>query len=369
MRSQRVTWRGVLGRHGSLFLRILIRDRSLEALLSSVANRLVSFLTTTINTCEDAASFWRVIPLVLSSCDDQATYSRPMAVEAYSWLHLLDRYVRTWRALTGLVRKRYLPLGKDGVNVLDIGTGPGPSTLAISDFYGALSTFSRFINEPLLEQECRITSVELASENNAFRSRFQECTLGTPIEVALLSDIAKCRPVLERARAYNSLLQQDSYNPEVGEYEPLFNPYLANLETQGLFRYRLITLSNFLTNRAILGDTRESLSETFSDLRPGAVVLVIGGCGSHYPQIYQFLDELAKNSGLSLKLAGFKVAAEEREQRIILEAARRVAAHVQDLCPMLAEVPESVRRALRGDEPWGGISSVRAYRRDRLPPA
>lgn len=369
MRSQRIIWRRVLGRHGSQFLRILASGHSLEASLYSVANRLVSFLTTTINTYEDAAAFWRATPLVLSSCDDQATYSRPMAAEAYSWLHLLDRYVRTWRALTGLVRKRYLPLGKNGVNVLDLGTGPGPSIFAISDFYGALSTFARFINEPLLEQECRITTAEVAWDNDAFRSRFQECTLGTPTEVALLGDIAKCHPVLERARAYNLLLQQDFYNPELGEYEPLSNPYLANLETQGLFRYRFITLSNFLTNETIFEGTRESLGGIFSDLRPGAVVLVIGGCGSHYPHIYQDLDELAKKSGLSLKLTGSKVAADKPEQGIILEAVRKIAAHVENLCPMSDDVPESVRRALRSDKPWGSISSVRAYRRDCFPPA
>ena len=91
-----------------------------------------------------------------------------MAAEAYAWMHLLDRYTRTWIALEHMVQRGCLPLAIRGVGVLDIGTGPGPSALAITDFYRHLSEYAEN-GETRLMRPCRIATVELSDRNNAFR--------------------------------------------------------------------------------------------------------------------------------------------------------------------------------------------------------
>ena len=64
------------------------------------------------------------------------------AESAYAWIHLPDRYVRTWLALEVLVERCLLPMGKEGVRALDVGTGPGPSAFATHDFYAAMMRYA-----------------------------------------------------------------------------------------------------------------------------------------------------------------------------------------------------------------------------------
>jgi hypothetical protein len=139
----------------------------------------------------------------------------------------------------------------------------------------------------------------------------------------------------------------------------------ANLESQELYRYRLITLSNFLTNPDILDAVRTSLAAIFSDLQPGAVVLNIGGIGKQYPQIYEQLDQLAYRSGLQRKIDDVRVASTPEDTAIIIESARIVVEHVLHLSPMTDDVPEDVRVALSTRSKWGGRSAIRVYRRNK----
>ena len=57
-----------------------------------------------IRTPEEAHDVWAAVPEVLGRCKEQATYEEPEAASAYAWLHLLDRYVRTWLGLERLVQ-------------------------------------------------------------------------------------------------------------------------------------------------------------------------------------------------------------------------------------------------------------------------
>jgi ribosomal protein RSM22 (predicted rRNA methylase) len=54
-----------------------------------------------------------------------------LAVEAYAYVHLLERYRRTWSALKYMCKVAALLLGTRGIRVLDVGSGPGPSVYAV----------------------------------------------------------------------------------------------------------------------------------------------------------------------------------------------------------------------------------------------
>ena len=241
------------------------------------------------------------------------------------------------------------PLARYGVNVLDIGTGPGPSVLAIGEFYKNLSAFAAVMQESAFEQPCRLTEVELSWLNNSFRGHFREFARRSFEGLTLISDLNSIHPREERRRLRGRLLDEEVWD--------------ANEEAQLIHRYRFVVMSNFITNPEKLELFELSLSRILSDLQPGSVVLLIGGSGGHYPKLQEAFDRLVFESGLRLRVAETKVRSRAANTEVIVTAARIVADHVVRLHPMPKDVSILVQPALDGREPWGGRSSIRAYRR------
>src|SRR5215469_13343059 len=152
MARTRIIWREVQRRHRTALLRYFRESRCRTRGVADLAAKLTSFLITSIQTPQHAAAFWRAVPAVVKRCDDLETYRLEMAPEAYAWVHFLGRYVKTWRALEAMLDRLCVPLAIRGVNVLDLGTGPGPSTSAISDFYRAVSEYANIVRDSRLEQ-------------------------------------------------------------------------------------------------------------------------------------------------------------------------------------------------------------------------
>ncbi|TMA92173.1 MAG: hypothetical protein E6J74_20785 [Deltaproteobacteria bacterium] len=343
-------WRTVVQRHRRTFLNYLDTERARLSSLEVLARDLTAFLQNLIRTGDDAIAFWEAVPRVISDCDNQETYELPLAPAAYSWLYLLDRYARTWYALEHLFNTACFPLARYGVNVLDIGTGPGPSVLAIGEFYKHLSAFGTVMQESAFEQPCRLTEVELSWLNNSFRGHFREFARRSFEGLTLISDLNSIDPREERRRLRERLLDEEVWG--------------ANEEAQLIHRYRFVVISNFITNPEKLELFEVSLRRILSDLQPGSVVLLIGGSGGHYPKLQEAFDRLVFESGLRLRVAGTKVRSRVADTEVILTAARTIADHVVRLHPMPRDVSISVQPALDGREPWGGRSSIRAYRRN-----
>jgi len=112
-------------------------------------------------------------------------------------------------------------------------------------------------------------------------------------EIESFRDLRTVNPRGQRTHARDRLLDETDFNPETGEREPAYWPQLADSESQGLYGYRLVTVCNFLTNPDAMNSTRQALEAILSDLQPGAIVLVIGGVGRHYPAVHAELDDLA----------------------------------------------------------------------------
>lgn len=133
-------WRHLLRVYSPRFLTWAGEEGQPLKNLQTLAPALADVLIARISGPEEAQDFWTATPAVMQRCNEQDTYELPFAPEAYAWLHLLDRYVRTWHALEELVQVHCLPLGCYGVRILDVGTGPGPASLAAEDFYRSITT-------------------------------------------------------------------------------------------------------------------------------------------------------------------------------------------------------------------------------------
>lgn len=347
-------------------MQYLRTEQKRKAALVDVATRLAAFLIRSVANEKQATAFWEAIPAVLSRCDYQDTYELPMAPEAYAWLHLLDRYIRTWWALETMFQRACFPLAAYGVNVLDVGTGPGPSTLAVTAFYSALSDYASVVREPRLMQLCNISAVELNNENNAFRLRFREVTEVPLSETTSYDDILRLDPHSDRSAFRDSLLHQSDYDPYSGQYE-----YVTSLTSDEerrvnqLHRYRLVTITNFLTNAEILHCVWDSLAAILSDLQPGSVVVLIGGSNGQYPEINEAFDKLASQVGLRRKITDARVVSSRQDTDIIIQTARTVARHVSGLAPIGDCVPTQVLKSLERGTKWGGTSRLSVYRRDK----
>ena len=174
MSPPRLSWTGLLKQEGSDFLAWAREKRVLPRKFRVLATALSSLLRERVRTPEEAGDVWEAVPAVLCRCNEQATYEMPGAACAYAWLHLLDRYVRTWLASERLVEKNFLPMGKYGVRALDVGTGPGPAAFAIHDFYAAMVEFSEGTSNPKWRQPPHLTCVEFDGSTNHFRHQLAE---------------------------------------------------------------------------------------------------------------------------------------------------------------------------------------------------
>lgn len=205
--------------------------------------------------------------------------------------------------------------------------------------------------------------MELSWSNNAFRSRFREVTSFHVGESQVIGDVHDIDPRAERATLRRQLLDETEFDPRTGYEVGVVLPETADWESQRLHRYRLVTISNFLTTDEKVNEFRPSLLKILSDIQPGAILLVVGGVHGNYPGIYSELDKVAAESGLTVRIAGESVRSSPSDSATIIAAARTIARHVEHLSAMSDDVPEEVRRALNRGQ-WGGTSGIRVYRRN-----
>jgi hypothetical protein len=150
-----------------LFLHWLQDTDRLYFRFELLAKQIQSFATTSILArCATVRAIAERLADVLSRCDF-ITYDDPGQAEAYALLHFLDRYHRFQLILARLVELRLLPVKSLPIDILDVGTGPGPSLFAVSDIYSWLAEYGVAIgNQPLAEVSVKMNYVE-----NSFRFR------------------------------------------------------------------------------------------------------------------------------------------------------------------------------------------------------
>ena len=288
------TWRRILRQQSDSYLAWLDETRFEYKSLDHLATQLSEYLVSCIRTEADARKFWEVIPKVRSACNDPDTYKLPWAAEAYAYVHLLYRYCRTWAVLRHLTSETTLPLGNRGVRVLDIGSGPASALYAIDDYYSALAIFANESKIPELDIEHpMLDCVENSPAMARFMHYFSEyCQRKGPFSPTIIDFTGLDFRSIRESHFRNS--RYETYWDECTEtYEELYDPSLVAEENNRLFRYRLVILSNSLTLSDTVSRFETELRSLFNDLRPGSVVVVLGGTGDDYQKIYARLAQFA----------------------------------------------------------------------------
>ena len=378
MKSSRQGWIGLQRRQGTEFLRWLSDRQALQAGFGVLARGLRALLERRVRTKQDALEVWGALPAVITECDDANTYCKPGAASAYSWLHLPDRYVRTWVALQWLAKHYLLPMGKEGVRVLDVGTGPGPSAFATHDFYAAMTAFADVSGNELWRQPAQVTCVESSGPMNSFRhylAEFMEMN-GAPHSVlAMCRDIGGFESILptEERRTMNHLLRwaEEPYyddSREQWESELRYTPEEANYIANNHHRYRLFSFSNFLTKTSIIEYFERNLTDILNDAHAGSVLLLIGGKYGEYRDVRKKVAELAHGAGFSrpredLRVASSDVAMDDvvyTEQVRLYRWLRRIAGDLPDDDPTAKKYKSYFEGGKASS--WG-TSAIHAYRK------
>ena len=271
-------------------------------------------------------------------------------------------------------------MGNEGVRVLDVGTGPGPSAFAAHDFYAAMVEFADVTGKKDWRQVPDVTCVESSHGMNHFRHDLAEilAAQGAPNSVLAMcryiTDFRSIHPSRER-KQLNKMLRSaydDYYDPDAGQWESerLHTPEEANYAANTLRRYRLFTFSNFLTTPLTVNCFRENLTDILVDANPGSVLLTIGGTGHQYGEIDQQVATLAKGSGFSRSAGRFLVSSSRiGMDRLVQEEGARFYWKLKALDPCLSadnpyakNVEADFEGRARSHSP---TSAVRAYRKRR----
>ena len=340
------SWTQVLRQYGDEFLSWTQQHSVLETKGKLLAEAVRLMLFQEVNTPEEARAVWAATPAILSRCNEQSTYELPFAPIAYIWLHFLDRYARTWRALEVLVQQQCLPLAKYGVRTLDVGTGPGPSAFAVHDFYHALNRY--FEENGILEftKPPELYCVEYSNSMNHYRHNLAELVFkvtGQASQTTIfdltraMRDFKSFHPTQERAARFQALRnQEDHYYSETTdmmESELIYTANEAHQIAQSLHRYRLFIFSNFLTTVGSVKEFEENLKDLLNDANAGSVILVLGGAGGEYPEIYDYVDKLNKSAGFNKRIDNQTVSSSETTiSNLVYEEARQFYEYLQSQC-------------------------------------
>jgi hypothetical protein len=302
--TRQKSWRRLMLAHGSQFVqwlgtsgyRWLCFDRMATTLEQYLLNW--SLRTDSPTFKLDAEAFLCQLPRVLSRCDEPI-YDDPWTADAYAYIHLLERYRRFWRALELLVDAAALPMREKPIHVLDVGSGPAPALFAVYDFYSGLRTFASEMGIA----EFAISALEgHAIESSAamhhivhLMSEIGRLAVGTRVP---LPDFEGFDPPAARWHVRSKIATYMRDLEDASEAEISRELATHPAEWMDSYRYNVCVFSNFLTQPTQLTQYRNELEQVVRALRPGGIVVIVGGTGKQYPGIFSQLDDLASSLGI-----------------------------------------------------------------------
>lgn len=271
-------------------------------------------------------------PLVLDRCDSLTFDERSQAL-AYLILHLPDRYCRVFQVLEVLLVRGMLPLGRNGADfaAVDIGAGPGPGIFAVRNFYAALSHVTTQTQGTPVATLGATAIVEPSRGMSSAMHHFAEQLIQTeqgphphqsatetlhvphPYAIELA---ASATPFAASYEDFENLDLQGEHNrarhqlahrlEDELDISLQYARQLAYEEPIGVpGGYAIALMTNFLTTTDAVLKFSDAVRRLMNGaLVPGGIVLVLGGIGQQYPQIYEQLDCIATNSGLHV-MSGF----------------------------------------------------------------
>jgi hypothetical protein len=229
---------------------------------------------------------------VLRKCDT-ITYDERGAADAYALLHFLDRYHRFQVVFDALQRQKLMPK-RDYIQILDVGTGPGPSMFAASDFYQP--TLWRLRRGPWNVWKRESIKIDYAERSHGFRNWLHHFT-----ELANYSNpscVGWAVPyhhgsILDFADISFDKRYTDHYRDDDGE----------EVEAHYIQKSRpdLIIMSNFLTTEDQAHAFTDKIRDCAQNLRNNGVLLVVGAKpdSAKYRPVYDIIEQAVLGTGYS----------------------------------------------------------------------
>ena len=285
-------------------------------------------------------------------------------------------------ALERLVDNCCLPTGDFGVRALDIGTGLGPSSFGICDFYNAMTEFLKKRDRHHWRQTTKVACVELSVGINQIRHSLAEILdgqsqskYGSVFEVSpTIEDFKEFQSATESRQFFQYLCSQtDEYLEGVLNLcasDTTYLPNEANDIAQLLHRYRLLTLSNFLTTPYTVDRFKPNLKESLQDAALGTVLLIIGSNVEEYSPVYKRIVRLAKLAGFRPKIFGESIASfQSGILDCVFKIGREIFNHLEKLAPNRDPKTRKVREYFKDSRLSSPGSQIWAYRKDHYPRA
>jgi SAM-dependent methyltransferase len=222
---------------------------------------------------------------VLKHCDT-ITYNEPGTADAYALLHFMDRYHRFQLTYAHLHQNDLMPMKETGIDVLDIGTGPGPSMFAISDFYS-----ERFGQPDALDSDRRRPAfkIDYVERSVEFRNWLHHFT-----EYANFFAPTSQRWYVPYHHGTFHDFSGIEFDQELSSWEPDGDGGGEYVNYTQRHRYDLITFSNFLTTRDQVMQFKDELQNCARFLRHKGILLVVGAtdASAKYRDVYKALSKI-----------------------------------------------------------------------------
>jgi hypothetical protein len=184
-----------------------------------------------------------------------------------------------------------MPMKETGIDVLDIGTGPGPSMFAVSDFYSERFGQADALHSDHRRPAFKIDYVERSVEFRNWLHHFTEYA-------------NSCSPTSQRWYVpYHHGTFHDfrdiEFDQELSSWEPDDDgggEYVSYIQRR---RYDLITFSNFLTTRDQIIQFKDELQNCARFLRHKGILLVVGAtdASAKYKDVYDALSKVILGRG------------------------------------------------------------------------
>lgn len=221
---------------------------------------------------------------VLKNCD-QITYEEEGTAEAYALLHFLDRYHRFQLIFSLLSEKKLMPMRRTGLKILDVGTGPGPSMFAVSDFYSAALGININKNSDFRDTPFSIDYVERSSQFRNWLHHFTEFT-------NYYSPTKKQWAVPYHHGTFYDFknLEFDQRSIEWFTDDNGDSDFLRHITRH---RFDLIVFSNFLTTKEQTVSFSKEIENCARFLRNNGLLIVVGAksCSKKYKEVYEEIEK------------------------------------------------------------------------------
>jgi ubiquinone/menaquinone biosynthesis C-methylase UbiE len=231
---------------------------------------------------------------VINNCDE-ITYEEEGTAEAYALLHFLDRYHRFQLIFKLLFEKKLMPMRNAGLKILDVGTGPGPSMFAASDFYNTV--LSKNINGNLAfgDHPFSIDYVERSSQFRNWLHHFTEFT-------NYYSPTQKPWAVPYHHGTFYDFknLEFDQESVEWFTDNEGNSNCLSHITKH---RFDLIVFSNFLTTKEQTANFSTEIENCARFLKNNGLLIIVGARSSSnkYKEVYEEIEKTILSGSYSTR--------------------------------------------------------------------